>query len=179
MRLPERQQLIIFGVVFLIVAGFLVLQYYPTLKRIKVLKMEKQQQSLLNSKIITDLGNVKNIAEQAEELKHKIGDYDLKVPAGPDLGRFLQQVAEIMNEQNLQEQLIQPGIEGREGQLVCMPIEIKCKGSLNQIFNFFRSLEKMERIIRIEKVSIRNEAGFSGIITLNARANIFYRPERS
>jgi len=80
-----------------------------------------------------------------------------------------------MNENNLREQLIQPGEEVKAEGLNCIPVSMKCKGSLKQIFKFFRSLQRLDRLIRIEEVKLVNDNGFSGEVSMQTKVIIFYR----
>jgi hypothetical protein len=54
---------------------------------------------------------------------------------------------------------------------------MQCKGRLEQIFNFFRSLQKMDRAIRVEKVELINDQEFNGDVTMNTDASVYYEAQ--
>ena len=45
----------------------------------------------------------------------------------------------------------------------------------SEIFEFFKGLQSLERLVRIEEVKLMNDAGFSGEVTLDTRAVIYFR----
>ena len=62
-------------------------------------------------------------------------------------------------------------------QLCSIPLTLECKGSLEQIFAFFQSLENMDRLIRIEEVTLENDTDFNAVVKLKAKANVYYQPD--
>jgi hypothetical protein len=51
---------------------------------------------------------------------------------------------------------------------------MKCKGKLAQIFEFYRRLQGMDRSVRIEQVKLFNDSDFSGEVSMDAKAVIYY-----
>jgi len=76
---------------------------------------------------------------------------------------------------NLGKELVQPGKELRSPQLTCIPVSMRCKGNLKQIFEFFTALQASERLIRIEQVKLVNDNDFTGDVTMQTEAVIYYR----
>ena len=72
---------------------------------------------------------------------------------------------------------VQPGAEITADSLKCIPIKMKCKGDLNQIFEFFKSIQTSDRAVRIEQVQLVNGNDFNGEITMHAKAYIYYLSE--
>ena len=81
-----------------------------------------------------------------------------------------------MNEHNLKDQHIKPGVEIQSENLSRIPISIECSGTLTQVFGFFQAFQGLERVIRIERLQLTNDKDFSGVVTMNALANVYYRP---
>jgi Tfp pilus assembly protein PilO len=113
--------------------------------------------------------------KQRSELKSSVGDYDVKVPRDRDLGAFLQKITGLMNKHDLKEQLIQPGKELSDDQLSCIPVSMQCKGSLRQMFDFFRALQALDRLVRIQHVELSNAGDFSGEVSMRAETVVYYR----
>jgi Tfp pilus assembly protein PilO len=82
-----------------------------------------------------------------------------------------------MNEHNLQGQMIQPGKEIKAGELNCIPVNMQCRGRLSQIFEFYRRVQGLDRLVRIEHVKLVNDGGFGGEVTMQTDAVIYYRAE--
>jgi len=115
------------------------------------------------------------LEDQAYKLAESIGDYEAKIPQQRELGVFLRKIVDLMNAHNLQEQVVTPGGEVKSSELNCIPVDIKCKGSVVEMFEFFKGLQNLDRLVRIEQVKLRNDADFSGEVRLETRAIIYYR----
>ncbi len=113
---------------------------------------------------------------QADDLRVKLADYDRKIPPDRQFADLWQRMAEIMNRHNLQDQNVQPGAETTCKIVGCIPIAIQCSGTLDQIFEFLKSLADFQRLIRIDELQLQNDADYSGRIKLNAAAKVYYQP---
>jgi len=82
-----------------------------------------------------------------------------------------------MNRNNLRDQLVAPDAEAGAGKLMCIPVRMQCSGSMKQIFDFFRAVEGLERIIRIEQVQFKNTAELTGAVSMHAVANVYYQAQ--
>jgi len=60
--------------------------------------------------------------------------------------------------------------------LTCIPVIMQCKGSLRQMFDFFRTLQALDRLVRIEHLELSNAGDFSGEVSMRADVVIYYRP---
>ena len=87
---------------------------------------------------------------------------------------------DLMDKYHLEEQLVQPQQELQTGQVNCIPVSVQGKGHLKQIFNFFRSLQKLDRKIRISRVELTNSEDFSfgkSKLSVKADVGIYYTVE--
>ena len=176
MVLQDKKQILILASAAVITVGFVILRYIPLQNRLKTTKAELFEQQQILSKAETESRQLEVLVEQRQELKDQVGNFEVSVPSGREIGIFLHELATLMNEQNLREQQIQPGQETSAEGLNGIPVNIKCKGSLEQISGFFRSLQSQNRSIRIEQVQLMNTREFSGELSMEASAIIFYRP---
>jgi Tfp pilus assembly protein PilO len=80
-----------------------------------------------------------------------------------------------MNEYNLKEQSIEPGDIIEAETFNCMPVSMKCRGRLSQIFNFYEHLQGLDRLIRIEQIKLSNDAGYNGQVSMETKAVIYYK----
>jgi Tfp pilus assembly protein PilO len=177
MLFRERQQTVIFVLGGVIVGGFILLRYLPLQKRIRAVEQSLASQRLVIAKASAESQQTAMVKEQLLQLQKAVENYEANIPAQRALGEFLHRIANLMNEHNLQEQLVQPGSETKADELNCIPISMRCKGSLKQIFEFFKSLEKLDRLVRIEEVKLLNDRDFSGEVSMETKAVIYYRAE--
>ena len=71
--------------------------------------------------------------------------------------------------------MVEPYEEIEAENLSCIPVKMQCKGKLFQIYEFFRELQGIDRLVRIEQVKLSNDNDFKGQIGMQARAIIYYR----
>lgn len=177
MRLRERQQVVICVVAGVMVGGFLLFRYLPLRKRIKAIAHTRVFQKAAAAKALSQSGQLPTLKEQLQELRQVVGNYEAKVPSHNGLGVFLKHIANLMNEHNLREQRIEPGGEVQAEGLNCVPVTMQCKGRLKHIFEFFDSLQSLERLVRIGWVKLQNDNHFSGEVSMQAETVIYYRPQ--
>jgi len=173
----EKQQIAICAAAAAMVCGFVLFRYLPLQSKIKSLRQVHAAQMLDVSKASTESRQIPAIREQLLQLQTAVGNYEQQIPAQRDLGAFLQKIANLMNEHNLQGQMIQPGEEIKAGQLSCIPVNMQCKGGLSQIFEFYRQMQGLDRLIRIEYVKLANDGDFSGEVSMQTKAVIYYGAE--
>jgi Tfp pilus assembly protein PilO len=159
------------------VCGFVLFRYLPLQRKTKFLRQACASQMLAISKALAESQQIPTIREQLLGLQTAVGNYDRQIPAQRELGEFLQRIANLMNEYNLKGQLIQPGKEIKAGELNCIPVNMQCKGRLSQIFGFYRRVQGLDRLVRIEHVKLVNDGDFGGEVIMQTNAVIYYRAE--
>ncbi|HEG44528.1 MAG TPA: hypothetical protein ENH94_10820 [Phycisphaerales bacterium] len=179
MNRPDKQQVIIITVAVIIVAGFTVLRYVPLAKHRAAVRQEKTE-------VLNRAESLKIKSAQLPAMRQKVltlaGDlekYDMQIPEGRNFAALWQQIANVMNAHGLSDQLVQPSDEIRGDSINCIPLSIQCSGKLDQIYELFNSLQKMDRLIRIEHIQLLNDKGFDGTVRMQAKANVYYRPIRT
>ena len=176
MLFRERQQILIFVTAGVMVAGFVLFRYLPLRQRIKAVGQEKTAQTLAINKASMERVQLHLLREQLLNLQTTVENYKANIPAKNDFGVFLQQIADLMGKHNLREQVIAPGKEIAVKGLNCIPVDMQCKGKLAQVFEFYKRMQKLDRLIRIEQVNFVNDVDFSGEVSMKAKVVIYYRP---
>jgi len=175
MLFREKQQLMIFVITAVIVGGFVVLRYLPLRSRIQDLKQIKSAQAHTIAKGNADNTKISQLKELFTKLQRELENYDEQIPTSSNIGIFLHKIADLMNKYNLSEQMVEPYEEIDAENLSCIPVKMQCKGKLFQIYEFFRELQEIDRLVRIEQVKLSNDNDFKGQIGMQARAIIYYR----
>ncbi|MBN2457031.1 MAG: type 4a pilus biogenesis protein PilO [Sedimentisphaerales bacterium] len=173
--LKDKKQIIISLVAGGIVVGFLVFAYIPLQNKVKALKQKQAQHNQAVAKASSKAEELPELKEQLVKLKRQTGNYQAKVPAQRALGNFMHEVAVLMNEHGLSEQLIEPGAEIQTEKLICIPISMRCRGTLNQVYEFYKSLQNLDRMVRIKNIRLSNNSEFSGSIIMQTTAAIYYK----
>lgn len=178
MLLRERQQIIICVVAVGVIGGFIFLRYLPFQRKIKAVELERAEIQHMVERARIESEKIPALNEEVVELQGLVAECELKIPANGDLGSFLQKVADLMNQHELTRQQIQPSAEIEVDELRCIPVSMKCKGRLEQLFEFYKSLQGLDRLVRIEHVQLENEGDFSGEVSMKTEAVVYYRSEK-
>jgi Tfp pilus assembly protein PilO len=157
------------------VGAFVLDRYLPLRRRTKAIEQTIAAQTLAIAKGAADSKRMSLLKEQLMELQSELGDYEANIPEQRDLGVFLGRIADLMNEHNLKEQIIEPREEIEGEQLNCIPVSIQCKGKLAQIYKFYRQLQGLDRLIRIEQVKLCNDRDYNGQVSMETKVAIYYR----
>jgi len=179
MKFLQRQQIIIIVLAGSIITGFAMFLYYPLARQTKAIEQADAAQTSSAAKADARKRQLPVLREKAEALQRKLQNFDEKLPRSREFALLWRQIADVMNKHNLKDQLVQPGSEIQGTQLNCIPISIRCSGRVQQIFEFLKSLEKFERLIRIENFKLENDRDFTGWLRMNAEANVYYRSSAS
>ena len=171
----DKKQFIIFSVLCGVIVSFLLLAYYPLSRKMKTSKLEKQQYAKVNKDVYDYAVQIPQLNKDIQQLSTKIGDMNLKIPEGRCFADFWKQITDVMNHCDLADKLVRPGEEIKGKSLSCIPIDLECSGRLSQVFEFFRAIEKFDRIIRIEQIKMNNDQNLTGNIKVQAKAMIYYR----
>jgi Tfp pilus assembly protein PilO len=175
MQKIEKKQFVMSIAVVALAIAFVFLQYLPLDKETKGLKAANTKLLAENTAAGVHLEVLPQMYKEIENIKEQVGDFDAKIPVSRLHGLFLQNLTSVMQKHGLGELVVQPGTERETDSLSQIPVYIRCKGKLVQIFKFFKALENFERIIQIEEVGLTANDKFDGSVTMQAKVNIFYR----
>jgi len=177
MFVKEKQQMVILIVAVAMLAAFVLGRYLPLLAKKNAALRQLKEQSAVIAKGDSDSRILPGLTEQLAHDTAAIAHYDTQVPAQQQL-EFLKALDAMMREFKLSETLIQPGQGNETAGLGVIPLDIRCKGTLDQLFRFYTAFQQMPRAIRIEKVNLANDRNYEGMVTMNSRAVIYYgRPD--
>ena len=173
----DKQQFIILGLSAVMLCGFGVFQYIPMVRQKHAILEGMAQQDQLSEKICSQSALLPELKQREKQLQEKLIPFTKKVPQTRQFSQLWQQIADVMNECKLTDQLVQPGKELKSDQLCSIPLTLECRGSLKQLFAFFQAMEDMDRLIRFEEVKFENDSDFNALVKLNAKANVYYQSD--
>ena len=176
MRNPDRQQMLILAASALLIGGFGVFKYIPVIRQKHALLERMDQQEQVIHQVCAQSALWPELKQKKLQVEKELTPFSQKIPQGRSFAQLWRQIADVMNDCNLKEQLVQPGTELKSDRLCSIPLTIECTGSLAQLFSFFQKLESFDRLIRIEEVRFENDTNFTGVLKMNAKANIYYQP---
>jgi len=171
----EKKQITIFIIAVVVIGGFFLFRYLPLQKEMKSVKKAKAEQMLTIAKGVSDSMQLSLFVDQLQGMRSKLENYEQKIPKQRDHGLFMQQIFELMKQNSLKEQVIEPRQEIEAEGLKCIPMNMECKGGLAQIYNFYKQLQKQDRLIRFKQIKFENSSAFNGEVSMEAEIVIFYR----
>ena len=130
----------------------------------------------LRPAILRQARAVGQLETRLAEAKATVDRYDGSIPSESALGLFLGQISHIIMAHDLTDQEVIPSQEIGVGELRCISVQMNCTGSLSGLFGFFSDLQSLGRLVRIEKATLKNDIRFTGQVTMQTEAVIFYRP---
>lgn len=157
--------------------GFFLFRFLPLHKRIKAVKQNRTSQNMTIAKGISDSEQLPLFTDQLLKLKAELTNFEANIPEQRNLGAFVHEIAELMNQYKLREQEITPHPEIETDDINCIPVSLQCRGNLAQIFNFNQKLQELERLIRIQQVKLINDVDFRGEVLMETDVVIYYRTE--
>ena len=179
MKKMDKQQIAILVSGVIVLVAFGLFRYMPIVRDKLAIKEQMAQQSLSMEQIQEYSQRLPELHQQKKELEQAWQLRSGKIPEGKQFAQLWQQIAEVMNECQLRDQLVQPAAEKKSDDICCVPLKIECKGTLQQMFTFFQLLENFDRLICFEEVQLENDADFSAILKLSAKANVYYQPKKT
>ena len=170
-----RQQIAICVIGAAIFCVFLAFWYLPLRRNARAIRQAKAERALVIAKGTADARQMPLLQEQLQELQARLGNYETNIPEQRALGVFLQRIADLIKDHDLNDQVITPGTEIKADKFNCIPVSMKCKGQLAQISEFYRRLQSLDRLVRIEQVTLTNDEKYSGRVTMETEAVVYYR----
>ena len=171
----QRQQLVIYVIAGSIVFAFVLFRYMPLRRKILAIEQVKTGQTLVIAKGAADGKQLPLLEEQLLKLQGELGNYEASMPDQRDLGGFLHRIADLMKEHSLTDQVITPGEEVRAEEFNCIPVSMRCDGELSQISEFYRRLQALDRLVRIEQVKFTNDNSYSGQVSMETNVVVYYK----
>jgi len=175
MRFRVKQQALILIAAAVLISTYVVVRYLPMRRVAADLRREKAAQNVLIASAQARQAELPKLQKRLDELKESLADFDSRIPFDTQLGQFLGPIAALMDKYGLTEQQIAPHEEIQAEPLVCTAVTMKCRGSLEQIRRFCRSLQELDRVVRIEKFHLVNDPEYTGQLRMEAETVIYHR----
>jgi len=169
----RRQQTWVYIIAGLFVCDFVLCGYLPSQQRLRALRQAQAQQRQTIEMAAAQSAELSGLERRLHDMEKQVAQFERRVPADRTLGTFLQQIAETMTDCHLTDQVVLPGQEKQTEDLNCIPIHVACNGTLANLFRFFAKLQSLDRLVRIENVTLGNDTDLTGQLGVQIEAVIF------
>lgn len=164
--------LVILGV-FVLCAVFFV--YVPQGRKIDKLRTQITTQSRHLAEESKKVAIVPDLQRQVNTMKSRYRNFDSRLPRRQELGGFLREISGHLANEKLSNQLIEPGKPCREELFHTLPIIMKFKGSYLALGAFLKQINQMERLTRVQKLSIRQgQDKKDELLEIELQLNIYF-----
>jgi Tfp pilus assembly protein PilO len=159
----------------LFACDFVFCGYIPAHKRWQSLQQTRAQQQRTIQTAAAQGAELPSLQRRLQDVEATAQRYDTCVPAEGMLGVFLQQIAGIMTKCHLADQVVIPGNEWAADRVNGISIHMTGTGGLPDLFDFFTDLQALDRLVRIEKVVLKNDSAFLGRVSMEVETTIFHQ----
>lgn len=116
---------------------------------------------------------VPDMVRQVRDMKERYKDLGRKVPERTELGGFLREINTNLSQENLSNQLIEPGSPTQEELFHTLPIIMKFRGSYLSLASFLQRIDRMERLARVHKLKIDSDPK-TGELEIEVQLSIYF-----
>lgn len=156
------------------VVGFLIFAILPTFKTIAALKREIEDARNVEAKLQQKIHSLNQAESLYGQIVADLGLINRLLPAGPEWERFAWQLYWLADKNGLT--LLSGTFDQAEKDFV--PVSLSLKGSYPQIKTFVDDLNRLDRLIAVEELTIsgKNRLQSDGRLTANLKLKAFYLP---
>jgi len=152
-----RESLVVLAVMAAMAGGVWLFLYRSQSQRLEQLQAQMATQKTVLQSDAQKASVVPDMVRQVREMMNRYKDLDRKVPERTELGGFLREISANLSDENLSNQLIEPGSPTREELFHTLPIIMKFRGSYLSLASFLRRINGMERLARVHKLKIESD----------------------
>ncbi len=112
---------------------------------------------------------VPKLLRETQAMKAQYKNFDRRLPQQKELGGFLKEISQNLASQNFSNEVIEPGRPQRETLFNTLPIIMKFKGSYLDLGKFLDQINKMERLTRVQRLTINGPQPDAGTADSGAK----------
>jgi len=160
----------------------------PTLEIVATLRKKIEDQELVDKKLTNKIGALRSAQQSLSEHENEIGLYLKAVPNGHDIGGLTKRLEALAQKSNLTIEIINYdeldlidniNIDTEENtpQILTLPISMNIMGEFGQIKEFIKQIESIDRLVKIEKLSIEKQGELekTNTISITVEALAYYK----
>ncbi|MCP4376296.1 MAG: type 4a pilus biogenesis protein PilO [bacterium] len=145
---------IVLGLLVAMVAGAVLIVYRGQGKKIDELKTKILAGEASLKVRAETVKTVPDLVKQVAAMRKRYKNFDRKLPDRQELGGFLKEISGYLGDEKFTEQVIEPGSPTQEELFHTLPIIMRFKGSYLTSVEFFKRIDEMKRLTRMQKLKI-------------------------
>jgi len=140
------------------VAATMAFVYIPQNKKLSDLREQIVTEKREIQKRADRAAVVPRLIRETNAMKAQSKGFDRRMPQSDELGEFLREIGGLLANENFSDQSIEPGRPSREMLFNTLPIIMKFKGSYLSLGAFLDKINTMERLTRVQRLTINAPA---------------------
>jgi Tfp pilus assembly protein PilO len=153
---------------------FFVVGYRPANQRLLLLRQEIAARSKRLETNQSQAMKLPILANEVLKLEAKLQRNNKKLPKTAELGEFIRDLTQASQQCNLRKLVHQPGTVRRVELYGEIPITMNFEGDFNNVFNFLRQMEEMQRLTRVKTLTVKSKDPKLGHVDVNMAMNIYF-----
>lgn len=154
MNVWMRDSLIVLGITAALVVTAACGVYLPQSRKLDSIRSDVASQKLTLESEAHKASVVPQMVRQIQAMRSRQEDFDRRLPKQKELGGFLKEISENLEAEHMSNQLIEPGTPLQEKLYNTLPIVMRFRGSYMSLVKFLERVDKMERLTRVQKLTI-------------------------
>ncbi|MBM4332142.1 MAG: pilus assembly protein PilO [Deltaproteobacteria bacterium] len=180
-KLPTSRKILFFVLILAVILGlYFYLVYLPKSQELEKKTAEMGKLETQIRELRTIVANIKRFQAEAAKLREELNLAIAQLPTSKEIPSLLANVSNLGKEAGLEFLLFRPSPELTRDFYAEIPVEIKVKGTYNEVAIFFDKVGKMPRIVNISGVTMEGAKEVFGRweITTSCTATTFKFIER-
>lgn len=155
LELDQKQLILLMALIVLVIAvSFFFLLYRPKMQQLSAIidTQVKEEQQIKSARLT--LVRLRSAKKQADETNQRLDRIKQVLPAESDIPSIILEIQDIANQAGIEFVSIKPGTIIPNDGYAEVPLEIVIDGYFYDLVDFLYRLEKMNRAVKVTKVSI-------------------------
>lgn len=161
------------------VMAFLSLAFYcfgyrPAIARLETLELQNQSKQRDVDQTQNKARTLPILMREVQELEKRVGHYDRQFPKQPQIGEFIRDMTAISQQLSLKNWNYKPAAPKRSEGFFELPILMSFQGDFMNVASFLRQVEKLERLTRVKRLTLKNRDPRTGTVDVEMAMSIYF-----
>ncbi len=182
-----KVNLTVLGVVVVLAAGFGLGLLKPGLKKLDERRAKLAAETEQVHERQAQVGDVGELYAGIVQLEREVRDSRSRLPADRQFGEFLGELSENLKEAGLEEYTVEPKPQKTLGKAqlpdsldvvdgtTILPVKVAFTGGFDNLIGFLERMEGMVRLSHVESLSLVNDEGRPGRISVELELHTYHR----
>jgi Tfp pilus assembly protein PilO len=173
MRL-SRDNLIVLGIVMVIAGTYALVIYRSQSKSLEEARTVRAERLRQIKELEQKAALVPQMEREIEQMRQRFNkEWDRRLPKSDELAGFLRDISANLAQEQLFNQMIQPGNPTRDRLYNRFPIKMKFEGDFLALAGFLQRVDEMTRLTRIDQLVVQPSRNGQGL-SMDLGMNIYF-----